>query len=102
MRPKSKTQTGVGTTAPIPIDWRKKDFQLALQTIVTGTATYNIEHTLDNVYTVASPNWLPNNTLQNLSVSADGNYAFPVFAIRINVTSGTGSVQLNILQQSGA
>lgn len=101
MRPRTITQTGVGTSAPFPVDWRQQNFQVSLMCVVTGTVTYTIEHTLDNIVDGETPTWFPHSTLAGISATADGNYAFPITAWRVNVTAGTGSVAVKFVQQSG-
>lgn len=95
MRPKSITQTGTGTTNWIPLDTKQAPFNVAVGCeIVSGTATYTVEHTFQNVLdpTAQTPVAFPNSGLTAKTVSADGNYAAPVCAVRLNVTAGAAPV----------
>lgn len=105
MRPRIITQTGVGTSAPFPVDWRQQNFQVSLMCEVIGTATYSIQHTLDNIIdgkNTNTPLWLDKSDLSGKTANAEGSYLAPIAAFRINVTSGTGTVKVRFLQQSGS
>lgn len=97
-RPKTISVTGVGTSAAIPVDWRKEYFALSILCNVSGSATYSVQHTLDNVLAGATPVWVDHPTLVGKTGTADGNYAFPVTAVRLNVTAGTGTVNMRLVQ----
>lgn len=102
MRPKTLTQTGVGTSTAYPIDWRQQNFQVSLGGSVSGTATYTVQHTFDNILDPAvgagGATWYNHSFLAGQTGSADGNYAFPVTGIRINQTAGTGTTSLRVVQ----
>lgn len=102
MRPVTLTQTGVGSTAPIPLDHRKNPFAVSLAITVSGTVTYSVEHTLDDVFATgfdpSTATWFAHDDLSAKTVSEDGNYAFPVRATRLTVSAGSGSASLTVLQ----
>lgn len=99
MRPQTITQTGVGTSAWVPLDYKQSPFNVGFGVSVTGTATYNIEHTFDNILdSTVTPVVFKHGTLVSQTTNKDGNYAFPIRAVRINVTAGTGSVSVTLLQ----
>lgn len=99
MRPQVISITGTGTTAWIPLDYKQNPFNIGLGIVVNGTITYDIEHTFDDVFDVSvTPTAFKHSTLVAQTTNKDGNYAFPVRAIRINNTAGTGSTALTILQ----
>lgn len=96
----------VTTSAPIPMDRKQNPFQVGFAVVVSGVLTYSVEHTLDDILngplTAATATWFPNATVAAQTTSKDGNYAYPVTAIRLNVTaytSGTGAT-LTALQGS--
>ena len=73
----------------------------ALQVTVTGTATYSVQATLDNVFDPSiTPAWVdhPDATLVGATTTKQGNYAFLPVAIRVRQTAGNGSVRLTVLQ----
>lgn len=103
MRQTELTQVGAGNSNPIPLDYDRNPFNVGFGCTVTGTVSdYTIEHTFDNIqapgYVAASGRWFPHPAVVNQSSSQDGTYAFPVSAIRIKITTGTGSVLLQVKQ----
>lgn len=100
MRPVKVTVTGVGTSSIIPMDYDQAPFAVGLGTVlVSGTATWSVQHTFDNVQdSTVTPTWFTNSGINAVTASTDGNYAFPVRAIRLNVTLGTGTVSLTAIQ----
>lgn len=94
------------STVHIPDQFRNP-FNIGLgSAVTTGTATYTIEHTFDDVlspdWVAASGNWATNSGWTGSKTAADGlvsgNYAYPVGGIRINISAGTGTVTLWIRQ----
>jgi len=101
MRPRTFTKTGTGTTAWIPLDHRQDPFNVGLGCVIlSGTATYNVEHTFDDIQNPAvTPTAFVNSGINAMTTNKDGNYAFPVRAIRLNVTAGTSPVvAMTVLQ----
>jgi hypothetical protein len=94
MRPKKVTVTGVGTSAWLPIDYIQDPMHIGLGcVIVSGTATYSVEHTFDDIYdSTVTPVAFQNSGITAQTTNKDGNYAFPVRAIRLNVTAGVAPV----------
>ena len=99
MRPQIVSKTGTGTSAWIPVDNYQSPFNVGLGAVVNGTVTYTIEHTFDDVFdTSVTPTAFAHSTLAAQTTNKDGNYAFPIRAIRINNTLGSGTTTLTILQ----
>lgn len=99
MRPSSFSQTGVGTTAWFPVNYRQSPFNASFGCVVSGTVTYTVEHTFDDVFDPAvTPTAFPNATVAAATANANGNYAFPIRAVRLNITAGTGTVTVTWLQ----
>ena len=103
MRPVTLTVTGVGTSPIVPMDFRAQNFNIGFGCVInSGTATYSVQHTFDDIYNPAiTPTWFNNSTVNAVTTNQDGNYAFPIRAMRLNVTASTGSVTINILSTSG-
>lgn len=92
-----------GYSTPVPIDTLVNPTSVGVGVnILSGSATYTVEHTFDDIYggsfTPSTANWLPHVYLAGLTASSDGNYAFPVRAIRLHVSSGTGTVRMAVGQ----
>lgn len=78
-------------------------FNVGFGVVITGTVSYSIQHTFDNPQTVASPTWFYHpSTLSGTQATAnlDGNYAFPVAAIKIltSAATNTGTIKLTVIQ----
>jgi hypothetical protein len=97
--PYNVSVTGVGTSSPLPLNRHGLNGWTA-QAIVTGTATFSIEGTMTNVLAngSGSATWtaLPNWSALSATTLSSGT-AIPE-AIRLNVTAGTGTVQLIFTQ----
>lgn len=99
MKKQEITQTGVGTSNPIPLDTLRNPFNVGFGCTVTGTVTdYTIEHTFDDTAGAAPTRWFSHPAVVNQGSSQDGTYAFPVKAIRIRIAAGTGAVLLQAIQ----
>lgn len=102
MRPVTKTVTGVNASAPIPLDNYISPFNVGFGVTVTGSVTYTVQHTFDDIwakgYNPATGTWFNHPDVASQTANADGNYAFPVTAIRLNVSSGSGSATLTAIQ----
>jgi archaellum component FlaF (FlaF/FlaG flagellin family) len=67
--------------------------------VVSGTVNYTIQHTFDDIFDASvTPVWFNHPTIASLAVNADGNYAFPVRAIKVLVNSGAGTATLTAIQ----
>lgn len=108
MRPTYTTLTGVANGAVIPMNTYASPFNVGFGVSVTGTITYKVQHTFDDIYSstfnASTATWFehPTTGSAGLSTATDGNYAFPVNAIRIITTAGTGSVTLKLIQAGSA
>jgi hypothetical protein len=81
------------------MDREQAPFNVGIGCVVTGTATYNVEHTFDDVQNAAvTPTWFQNTALNGQTGTAQGSYSFPVAALRLNVTAGAGTVTMTVLQ----
>jgi hypothetical protein len=101
MRPQVITKSGTGTTAWIPLDSRQAPFNASVGCVInSGTATYTVEHTFDDVFdATVTPVAFSNTGISAATTNKDGNYAFPVRAVRLNITAGTSPVvTMTILQ----
>lgn len=99
MRPVVLTQTGAGQTAAVPMDREQAPFTVGIGCVTSGTVTYSIEHTFDDVQTPgATINWFQHPVLNSQTGNANNSYSFPVRAIRANVSAGSGSVTMTLIQ----
>lgn len=99
MRPIVISKTGAGSSSIAPLDTYRNPFNIGIGVVVSGTVNYTIQHTFDDIFNSAvTPVWFSHPTLASLAVNADGNYAFPIRAIKILVNSGAGSATATIIQ----
>lgn len=84
------TVTGVGISGALALSPARHIWAVSLQTAVSGTATYDIEATIDGI------NWVK--TLTGLTAGAVSNIQTPCKGLRINITAGTGSVTFTLLE----
>lgn len=81
----------------IPLDIHQTPFNVSFfinRVTGGGDSTCKVQHTFMNVLADSSVPAVAIYTHEDasaVSVSADGNYAFPVRAIRLNITQGSGS-----------
>lgn len=90
----SKSVTGVGQ-AVIRFQPRGEDMRCLINCIVTDSVSYDLEYSLNG------EDWVVLGDNAGLAVTTDATLVFPVSAVRVNVTSGTGSVKLIVLSNGG-
>lgn len=97
MRPTSVTVNSAASSNPIPVDYSQANFAIGFGLVITGVGTYKVQHTFDDPD--ASPAWFDHSVVTGKTASIDGNYAFPIRAMRLTCTAYTsGSGTLTILQ----
>lgn len=102
MRRVVQTVTGVANSPAIPLDHRAQVFNVGIEVTVSATATYNVQWTMDDIYSSTPPTWftLPA-PFSAATANAIGGLTTPASAIRLNVTASTGSATITVLQASG-
>lgn len=104
MRPVVLLVTGVGASNPYAVDTYISPSNMGLAVIVSGTITYKVQYTFDDVfaknYVASSGNWFDHPTLVG-SASGNSNIAYPVTGIRLLTTAGSGTATLTIIQAGG-
>lgn len=103
MRAVTEIVRGVGNSPTIPMDFRAQAFNVGIQVVVTGTVTYTVQITLDDIYDpTVVPTW-SNMPMPFTGATATlvGNMTIPVKAMRLSVTAGTGNATITLLQTSG-
>lgn len=99
MRPIVISRTGTGVSTVAVVDHYQVPFNIGLGLVISGTITVSIQHTFDNILDSAvTPTWFNHATIVGVTTNQDGNYAFPIRAIRLNATAGTGTATLTIIQ----
>ena len=105
MRRIAVSTSGSGTSAMVPLNIQNIEFKAAVGCIVTGTVNYTVQHTYDDVYSstfsAATATWFndANAALVGATANQEGTYAYPYTALQIKQNSGTGSVQMVVIEQ---
>src|SRR5262245_4271246 len=98
----SLTASSVGTAATKNLDWQAAKYtSYGVTGSSSGTFTYTIEGTLDDLQFVTAPTWfaMSSATTTNSSLS---QYQGPLAAIRLNVSALSSAVlSMDILQGIG-
>jgi len=98
MRPQTITQTATGTSAWIPVDHKQNPFLISFGCVISGSPTYTVEHTFDDILGGATATAFAHQYIAAATANEDGNYSYPCTGVRLNVTAGTGSVTMTLLQ----
>lgn len=75
--------------------------EISLQVVVSGTVNYTVQQTLDNPNAAdVTPTWFnhPDANLVAQTVNRQGNYAYVPVAVRLVLSSGSGSATLTVVQ----
>lgn len=101
----SNASGGALTSSVYPPDNYVSPFNVAISVVVTGSATYTVQYTFDDVfasgYNPSTGNWTDHISLTAQTTTKDSNVAYPVTGIRIRQTAGSGSVRCTFIQAGG-
>jgi hypothetical protein len=97
------SQTGVGSSKIHQVDYLLERVTIGIQAVLTGTATYTVEYTLEDIaasgFDPSTVEWLPSAAnLTNAVASITTPQSLPCRGIRVTVSSGTGTVDVTICQ----
>jgi hypothetical protein len=98
MTPVTISKTGTGRSAVIASDSFQNPFNVGIIAVVSGTATFNIEISMDDPSVVTPSVWAIDAGFSAKTASTNGSITVPHHALSINVTSGTGTVTAYIVQ----
>ena len=96
MKVQTVSKTGTGSSSALVMNTNISPFNVGFGVVATGTVTYSVQHTFDDP-AVGFTTWFSHPTVAGETANADGNYAFPVTAIKVVVT-GTGVVRMTVIQ----
>ncbi len=98
----SDASGGAKVTVPVPIDRNLNPVNIGLSVVVTGTATYSVQYTLDDVfsssYSAASGAWIAQTGQSGATATAITVLTIPVSAVRATQTAGNGSIVFTVIQ----
>jgi hypothetical protein len=91
----SITVSSIGTSRPVNLDWRSgKPVAIAVTGSSSGTFSYHVEYTLDDLQFVTSPSWITDGNLGVLSANSSAVivYTAPLAGIRLNASALSSAV----------
>ena len=93
----------LGPQTFVNLDWTKVPFQASvLVDIQSGNASYGVEYTTDDIFGTVDPNtlrWIASPSLPYGTTSTgQWTVSFPVMAVRLNIYSMTGVINLSVIQ----
>jgi hypothetical protein len=104
-RPVRVTVSSAASSNVIPLNTYGDPFNVGIGCDVSAGAslTYTVQHTFDDVqsktFSPSTATWFSNSTIVAQTADKDGNYAYPVTAVRLTVTAWTsGSVTMTVIQ----
>lgn len=88
-----------GVAPPLILDIHGRP-DVSLQVVVSGSVTWTVQQTLDNLWDIQFPTWFshPDPNMVAQTVNRQGNYAYIPAAVRLQITSGTGTATLTVVQ----
>jgi hypothetical protein len=97
------SKTGVGSSTIYAVDFFQSPVTIGIQAVLTGTATYTVEYTLDDIldpaFVASSATWTPvSSDLTSAVASKNAYFNVPSRGIRVTIASGTGGVVATICQ----
>lgn len=100
MQPIRYTVTGTGTSPLINLDINANPFNVGVACVVSGTATYSVQHTYDDItassFSTATATWFAASAFSAKTADVDGAYTTPCTAMQLRVTAATGSPTVSI------
>lgn len=100
MQPIRYTVTGTGTSPLINLDHNANPFNVGVACVVSGTATFSVQHTYDDIFSgtfaTATANWFTATAFLDKTANTDGAYTTPCMAMQLRVTAATGSPTVSI------
>lgn len=83
----------------IPLDHYRTPFNIGIGVVpVSGTPSITVQHTFSDPFDASTTAyWFDHAALTGVATTVDGNYAFPVAAVRV-VQTGAGDAKVFIIQ----
>lgn len=102
MRPVTVTASAVAASAPVVLDYLVDDFKVGIVVKVTGTITYTVQYTMDDPFAsggLTGATWIDSSDTGVVGATATKatSFTFPVRAVRVNNTAGTGSTSMTVV-----
>ena len=89
----------VGASRMRVMNLYQEPFNVSVGVTVEGTVDYTVQHSFDDPFGPRNDmEWFDHVDLVGETGDADGNYAFPVPALRVLINSGTGAIRVRFIQ----
>lgn len=103
MKAMALATSGISTSSVAAINSNVAPVNVTIAVKVTGSATYNVEYTLDDIFaagfTQGAATWFNHPTLAaGQTTTKDCQITWPVTGIRINQTAGANTTAARVLQ----
>jgi len=98
-----KDISATGASSPILLDFYHNPFNVSVfvEFYSGATATYKLQYTGSNLNDSSYPSatWFDDtvNIVSGTTTAKSGNFAFPVYAVRLNVASISGTIRLVVM-----
>ena len=97
------SKTGTGSSTIYAVDYFRCPVNVGIQAVLSGTATYTVEYTLDDItdssFVASSATWTGATAdLTGASASKNGLLTVPCRGIRLTIASGSGTVTVTLCQ----
>lgn len=96
---------GQGFSPVIPLDYNRRDESTAIAVVISGSPTYTLQHTFDDVqsaaYDPATGTWFDHDdaTMNAATTNQNGNFVAPCTGCRVLLASSSGGVITTVIQQ---
>lgn len=101
-KPVSISTSGVSVSSVVGLCHYIAPFSVSVLTTVTGTVTYSLEYTSDDIqaagFNPATANWQEHPMMTDATASGLVEFTSPVVAVRLNQSAGAGSVAGKVTQ----
>lgn len=103
MRPIRISLTAAGVSTPVILDHYRCPFSVGIGVTLSGTASYSVEYTYDDVFSSAfnpaTAQWFVTSGIPaSTATSKDGVISSPVMAVRLNAASLSGTLTMTVIQ----
>lgn len=97
----SASAGGNSHSSIIVLDPHLNPFNVGFGAVIATTCKFTIQHTFQNPLTTSAGAlvWYPHESVVAASANIDGNYAFPIFAARVEASAANeGGVSVRFVQ----
>lgn len=97
--------SAVSVSKTVTLDISQAPFSVSLGVVISGTANVTLQHSFDRWAgdgNSQAVNWFNHATLAAITATADGNYAYPVYSVRLKFNSVTNGATTKVYITQGS